>query len=169
MDFTFIYHIYRHCDFMFELEHLALKLGMNFFSLPFDAVNIYSVTMISEYVCSCDNIILKKRKTCKAWQWSREMTKNNMKYELKQKKSYWKLIQTQQEFLVKCFSLPSDISLINAVGWVVHMSCYFYIAAYDWLRDWFLVALMQRLKFTTVGKCNRHSLFRWNNTNKSVN
>lgn len=104
MDFTVIYHIYRHCDFMFELEHLALKLGMNFFPLPFDAVNIYSVTMISEYVCSCDNIILKKRKTCKAWQWSREMTKNNMKYELKQKKSYWKLIQTQQEFLVKIIS-----------------------------------------------------------------
>lgn len=46
---------------MFELEHLALNLGMNFFSLPFDAVNIYSVTMISEYVCSCDNIILKKK------------------------------------------------------------------------------------------------------------
>lgn len=46
------------------------------------------------------------------------------------------------------------------------MSCYFNIAAYDWLRDWFLVTLMQRLKFTTVGKCNRHSLFRWNNANK---
>lgn len=89
---------------IYDLEHLALKLDMNFFSLPFDAVNIYLVTMISEYVCSCDNIILKKRKTCKAWQWSREMTKNNMKYELKQKKSYWKLIQTQQEFLVKIIS-----------------------------------------------------------------
>lgn len=112
----------------YDLEHLALKLDVNFFSLPFDAVNIYLVTMISEYVCSCDNIILKKKENMQSLTMITRNDKEQHEIWTKTKEIILKLIQTQQEFLVKIISfLPSDISLINAVGWVVHMSCYFNI------------------------------------------
>lgn len=79
MDFTFIYHIYRHCDFIFSN---AIRIGTPsvdtryelFFIAISDAVNMHLVTMIFEYVCSCDNIILKKKENMQSLT---KITRNN--------------------------------------------------------------------------------------------